>query len=256
MASLDLLVYLIVLCRVSGFLLTAPIFSSKQIPMQLRLGICLILTIVIAMTQQPIINLQISNSLHYILILATEILIGYAIGLIAYLISIAIQTAGQLIDMTIGFAMVNVLDTQSGIQIPLIGNFLYTISLLIFLCINGHHFLISALSQSYNMIPITGAMVFDGQFAMWLMKTVAQMFFIAVKIAIPIVFSMLIADLALGFLARVVPQMNIFIIGFPAKITGGLVLLLVMMPTFGWFIQNMFEQWYIIIDQSMKVLGA
>ena len=93
----------------------------------------------------------------FIMAWGLEVLIGYTLGFVAYVIFAGIQLAGQMMDMQMGFGIVNVIDPQSGTQVPLIGNFQYLVAIMVFLGINGHHLLLRALNDSYHFIPVLGA---------------------------------------------------------------------------------------------------
>jgi len=94
--------------------------------------------------------------LRYVFVVASEFLLGLILGWVCSLIFSAVQMAGQLLDMQIGFGIVNVIDPQFGQQVPLVGNFKYILALLIFLVTNGHHVFLSALFNSFKYVPVTG----------------------------------------------------------------------------------------------------
>ena len=100
----------------------------------------------------------------YVLQLLGEVLIGCILGFITQIVFAAFQLAGQLLDMQIGLGMVNVLNPQSGIQVPLFGNFLYLFALLCFFAVNGHYVLLSCIVQSYKILPIGGGVALQQQF--------------------------------------------------------------------------------------------
>lgn len=244
-----------VLGRTSGIFLSAPIFSARQLPVRLKVLMAVVLSLIISMVA-PVESTKTLNSPGiFALAVASEILVGYALGFVVYLAFAAIQLAGQLIDMQMGFGIVNVIDPQSGTQVPLVGNFQYLIALLVFLSIDGHHMIIRALYNSYKLIPVLGAR-FDGQFVQFIVGLAGSMFVVAVQIAAPIVAAIFLSDIALGFLARTVPQMNVFIVGLPLKIFGGLFMLLAVMSVFIWFVQILLGRFFDYLDLLIKVLGA
>ncbi len=153
-----------------------------------------------------------------------------------------------------GFAIVNVVDPQSGTQIPLMGNLTQTISLLMYLAIDGHHYLFQALIQSYKLIPVLGLSLNAGFYDL-IFDISVYMFVIAVKIAAPIVIAIMTADIAMGFIARTVPQMNVFIVGLPLKILVGLGTLFVVMPVYIWVFNMLFAKFFTYLDQIIKLMG-
>ena len=141
----------------------------------------------------------------------------------------AVQMAGHILDVQIGFGMVNVFDPQFGQQIPLLGNFKYILALMVFLATNGHHILLSALVASFKLVPVTGV-VFPTSLAGFILDMVSGAFAIAFKISLPVLVSLVLADVAFGILARTMPQMNIFVVGIPAKLIIGIFALMMALP--------------------------
>jgi len=197
---------------------------------------------------------EITTPGYFMAALAVEIMIGYTIGFVAYMVFGAIQLAGQIMDMQMGFGIVNVVDPQSGTQIPLMGNLTQTVALLLYLAIDGHHYLFQALVQSYKVVPVLGLNL-NGKVTDLIIQISVYMFVIAVKISAPIVIAILTSDIAMGFVARTVPQMNVFIVGLPLKILVGLGSLLIMMPIYIWVFNQLFARFFEYLDQVLKLMG-
>lgn len=250
----SLLLLLLIFARVGGLFLTGPILSARQIPMPVKGWLAMMMALILLEGRAIGLPADITTPGLFVAALVVETMVGYAIGLVANLVFAGVQTAGQLMDMQLGFGIVNVLDPQSGIQLPLLGNFLYIVSLMIYLAINGHHYLISAIYQSYDILPILTIQLNHG-FLEFFSHLIAEMFILAIKISAPLVAALFIADVALGFMSRTVPQMNIFVVGLPVKIAGGLVMILLFMPIYIWLIQVMFENWIPYLDQAIYLLG-
>jgi flagellar biosynthetic protein FliR len=247
--------FLLLFCRLSGLFISAPILSSRMIPVRVKVftvaALAAVLCYVVPLNDA---SQKIGTPAMFIAALVLEILVGYTIGFVAYIALGAIQLAGQLMDMQMGFAMVNVVDPQSGTQLPLMGNLTQTVALLIYLSMNGHHYLLQALVQSYKAVPVLGFSMTSGLMELLAGITV-YMFVIAVKIASPLVIAVLTADVAMGFIARTVPQMNVFIVGMPLKIILGLGALLVMLPVYIWVFGELFVKFFAYIDQLLLVMG-
>jgi flagellar biosynthetic protein FliR len=246
--------FLLLISRLSGLFLSAPILSSRMLPV--RIKVLTIFALAAMMTYfVPIDYIQeITTPGYFIAALAVEILIGYTIGFVAFIIFAAIQLAGQVMDMQMGFGITNVVDPQSGMQIPLMGNLIQTIALLLYLAIDGHHYLLTALTQSYKVIPVMGLNLDESVIDLVIQISV-YMFIIAVKISAPVIIAILTADIAMGFVARTVPQMNVFIVGLPVKILVGLGALLVMMPVYIWVFKILFTQFFGYLDELIRLLG-
>lgn len=247
--------FLLLFGRLSGLFLSAPILSSRMLPVRLKV----LIVAMLALTLSYVVPLQDSVSSIgtpglFIAAMVMEFVVGYTIGFICYVALGAIQTAGQLMDMQMGFAIVNVMDPSSGTQIPLMGNLTQTIALMVYLAMNGHHYLLEALVQSYKIIPVMGLSM-NHRLLDLLTEITVYMFMIAVKIAAPLVIAVLTTDIAMGFIARTVPQMNVFMVGLPLKIILGLGALLVMFPVYVWVFGMLFERFFAYVDQIILVMG-
>lgn len=246
--------FLLLMGRLSGLFLSAPILSSRMMPGRIKILIIVALAAMMAYFVPITYAQEITAPAYFIAALAVEILIGYTIGFVAYMVFGAIQLAGQIMDMQMGFGIVNVVDPQSGTQIPLMGNLTQTVALLLYLAIDGHHYLFQALIQSYKVIPVLGLSL-NGNVIDLIIQVSVYMFVIAVKISAPIVIAILAADIAMGFVARTVPQMNVFIVGLPLKILVGLGSLFMMMPIYIWVFNMLFAHFFEYLDQIIKSMG-
>ena len=173
-------------------------------------------------------------------IIAKEFITGITIGFIAYMAFTAIYVAGEIIDMQIGFGVVNVMDPISNIQVPITSNVYFILSMLVYLSVNGHHALIKALFDSYTIVPL-GTAVFGAEMADNFMSIFSSIFAVGFKIAAPIVAAILITDVALGTISRMVPQLNVFVIGMPLKILVGIAIIMVTIPMFLHILEGLFR---------------
>lgn len=222
-------ILLLVLVRFLGFFVTTPVFGGRNIPTYSKIGFSLIVSTLV-LSNRPNMSVTYNNHIFgYSMLIIKELIIGMLLGFIVYLVLSVFYLAGQLIDYHIGFTMVSVLDPLSQIQVPVTGNLYYFIVLVMFLITNGHHKLIQALFYSYEVLPI-GEVIFGNHLIGSYINIVANSFVIAFKIATPFIALVLILDVALGILARTVPQMNMFVIGLPLRLILGLACLFVVAP--------------------------
>lgn len=204
-------------------------------------------------------NQVLPQDLGYVLMIIREVLIGLLMGFVAYLIFSVILTAGSFIDIQIGFGMANVLDPMTGASAPVLGNFKYIIATLVFLSINGHHYLLDAVIRSYNWIPLSNDVfqrIYRGGVTEFLVSTFSQSFTLAFQMAAPLVVALFLTDVALGFLARTAPQFNVFVIGIPLKIIVGLVVLLLLIPGFIYAFEHLFEVMFNALHNLFGTLGS
>jgi flagellar biosynthetic protein FliR len=223
----QLLIFLLVLTRISGVFFLAPIFGSSNIPTQVKIGLSLMTSLVVL----PFIAGNVSPNMHIVdfaLLLAKELTVGAIIGFTATLVFMGILLAGQIIDIQMGFGMVNVVDPLSNISVSIMGQFKNLLAMLVFLAINGHHFLFTALTKSFEIVPLT-TFELTPSITENFIGMVVNMFVIGLKIGGPAIGVLLITDFALGIIARTVPQMNVFIVGMPLKITIGFITIISML---------------------------
>jgi flagellar biosynthesis protein FliR len=250
-----LTVLLLIIARVSAFFVTLPLFSHRTIPATHRIAFAVVLSWMMYYTMD-VAPFEINGD--YIILIIKEVMVGLFIGLLAYIIMSAIQIAGGFIDFQMGFAIANVIDPQTGAQSPLIGQFLNTLALLLLLALNGHHLLLDGIFYSYQFIPMDMTLLAFGQenYVEFIMKTFAGVFAVAFQMSIPIVATLFLVDIALGITARTVPQLNIFVVGFPIKIGVSFLVLLVMMGVLMAVVQKMFEIMVIGMRDLMIILGG
>ncbi|WP_153123723.1 flagellar biosynthetic protein FliR [Peribacillus tepidiphilus] len=247
--------FLLVFVRVTSFFVTMPIFSYRTIPTTHRIGFSFFLAWIMYYTLEiP----ELSIDYTYYLLIIKEALVGIIIGFFAYVIMSAIQIAGGFIDFQMGFAIANVIDPQTGVQSPLIGQYLYTFALLFLLATNGHHLLLDGIYYSYQFIPLDQVFIpfGDENLLKFVVRSFNSAFIIAFQLAIPVVGSLFIVDVVLGILARTVPQLNIFVVGLPLKIGISFLVLLVVMGILLGSVQQLFEYTITTMRGLMEWMGG
>ncbi len=137
--------------------------------------------------------------------------------------------AGQLVDLPMGFSVVNVVDPTLGQETPVIGQFEMLLATLIFFGVNGHHEMLRALAQSLVVVPPGAGAAGPGMLE-GVVGAFAAAFVLGVRLAAPVMAALFLADVALAVVARAVPQLNVFVVGFPAKIVLGFAVLLLALP--------------------------
>lgn len=247
--------FLLVFVRVTAFFITMPIFSNRNIPTIHRIGLGAFLAWITYYTIHPPI---LEINLHYYFLIIKELLVGILIGFVGYIIMSVIQIAGGFIDFQMGFSMANVIDPQTGAQSPLMGQYLYTIALLFLLSTNGHHLLLNGIFNSYQLIPINGTFIPFGHasFLEFIIKAFSETFVIAIQLSLPVIGSLFLVDVALGIVARTVPQLNIFVVGIPVKIIAGFIVLFLGMTTMIQVMTRLFEFLLITMRNLMQLIGG
>lgn len=221
--------FLALLMRGGGLLLAMPLFGGPGVPQHVKVGlgafIALLLFPVVPPTAAPV------EAIELMLVIAQELAVGLGMGFIVSMFFYALQVAGHLMDVPIGFGMVNVLDPHFGGQIPILGQFQNVLAVLVFFTINGHHAVLRTFAESYNLIPV-GAAAWDGAIADVVVRAVSSSFSLGVRIAVPVMAAAFLTDVALGIVNRAVPQINVFITGYPIKIFIGILVVAVALPVY------------------------
>ena len=218
--------------RVAGFIIAAPITGTRYIPGLIKGTVSLLLGYILL----PVVRIgPVPPTLGGFAVSAvSEVSFGLLLGFCGTVLIAAIETAGYLVDMKIGFGMANVVDPHYGQASPILGIFKYLLIMLIFLGIDGHHMLIKALFRSFELVP-AGTAVIPAGWAEIGLKAAAEMVKIALVLSCPVWAATMIVDFGLGVIARTVPQLNVFVVGIPMKTLVGLAIMLGSVTFYGAF---------------------
>ena len=229
--------FILVVARLSGLFLLAPVFSSQMIPVRVKIMALLAL----AVTMMPVMDINVANmptdGVGLTVMVLKESLIGLALGFAVAIVFAAVQVGAMLIDTSIGFALANIIDPLNNTQATIFGSFYTMVATLAFLAIDGHHWMLMGFVRSFDAVPIDqmpnfGVMLSNAHYIF------GQIFVMAFQIAAPVLVTLLLADVVLGIVARVVPQMNVFFVGIPLKIGLGMIAVIVSMPSFVSFFES------------------
>ena len=246
--------FLLLLTRVSGIFIISPFFGSLNVPVYFRATAALAFSIVLFPVVDSLGAVDAPPSiLMYAFSVLVELFVGWLIGFVAFVSLAAINMAGKVMDMQVGFAIVNVMDPTSGQQAPLIGSFLYNLAIIVFLVTNGHHGLIAGLAESFRLVPLLE--VHPGlSLPIIIANFTTGIFLTGMKIAMPVTFAILLTNVGLGILARTMPQLNIFVVGIPMQIMIGLGVLLMLIPFYVLFLDVVFNEMYGHISIVLQAL--
>jgi flagellar biosynthetic protein FliR len=236
----QLQVFFLIFLRVSAIIATAPLFDNRTIPLVFKAGLAIAVSVILFPILQMDDIAHLSHVVPFAIGVAGEITVGVIIGLSVRLIFAGVQLAGQYAGFQMGFAIVNVMDPVTSNQVPVISQIKNQIAMLIFLSINAHHWFLRAMVESFRMVtPLH--FQFNGSLMEHLVRLMGNTFVIAVQIGAPIMAALLLTTVALGMIARTVPQMNIFIVAMPLKVVVGLVFLCIMLPYLSSFLGRIFR---------------
>jgi len=194
------------------------------------------------------------NVLAYGLMIFGELLLGLSVGFTVLITLDTLKFAGELMGMQIGFSFVQVVDPESSRSQAVLAEFFQVLGVLLFLLINGHLIIIKAFSQSYDLIPAGGLRV-PLDIVSEFVRVTGSIFWVGLQISMPIIAIVLIGDIALGIIARTVPRMNIFQVGFPIKICLGFLVLALVLPILADAAKSLLESCYGRVNTLMLLFG-
>ncbi len=226
---------LLLLCflRVSGFVFVAPVFGSQFLPKIVKVWVSLIFAFALMPLLSSNARLPQFPSFTYMLLGIREVLIGLMIGFVCNFFLHGVQFAGHVVGLQMGFASSTLFDPISRTDVSVIGRFQGLLAIVLFLAMNGHHIMLSSFRASYSLVP-PSVTALSGEGAKQLILATAGIFTLAVRVAMPVLSAIFMVEVGLALLAKTVPQMNIFVVGFPLKISMGLAMLAISIPYFAY----------------------
>src|SRR3972149_2478698 len=246
--------FLIIFLRVGAILFTSPVIGSGAVPIRLKVGLSVLTAIILT----PVVSVNLSalpsQPLALVPLLIREVLMGAALGLVARYIFAAVQLSGEFISYQMGFSIVNVLDIQENEEVSIVSQLQDVIVTLVFFGTGAHHVYLRAIAGSFDAVPPLGG-VFNGRVVEALLVMSSSMFVVAIKLAAPLMAALLFVNVVLGLVARMVPQMNVFIVGFPLSITVGLIFLGATLPFFAAFTERLFGHMDGDLLRLMRLMG-
>lgn len=243
--------FILVLARVTPLFIVAPLFSSRQVPPRVRTIVAVALAIgltPIAMKGQQVPN----DVLALFGLVVKELLVGLAFALTIALLFAAVTTAGALLDMLIGFSFGAVVDPLTGNQGAVLSHLYGFVALAIFVAIDGDAWLIGGLARTFELVPLMGAPDVAA-LAAGVVAAFTTIFAAALEVAAPVLMAVVITDVAFGVVTRVVPQMNVFAVGFPVKVVVGLLVVGAALPfVSGWISDELHAS----VAQALQIVSA
>ncbi len=221
--------FLLVFVRLSAFLMTAPVFSNRTIPVRLRVLAGLAFAFALLPLVPPLASASTLTALGLTIMIANEVLLGVILGFVASALLFAVQIGGELLGLQIGFGVGSIIDPRTESQSVVTTEFLYLLFVLVFLTLNGHHLLFRALVATLEKAPL-GEFRLTAPMIDMLAHELSTIFAAAFRVGAPVMAFLFVTSVALGIISRTMPQMNVFVIGFPIKILGSLAVLLISLP--------------------------
>lgn len=241
--------FLLIMVRVTVVMTIIPVFSAKEIPALARIGLGMLITFVLYKTVHPIAPLPDIYALFAAVV--SQLVLGLLIGFVSYLVFMGIQLAGEILDIQVGFAVANVINPLTQTNVTVIGEFELTLASLLYLVSNSHHLLLQGIGGSFHLLALPYINL-DPSVAGNIMIFFSQATLVIFKIAAPAAIALFIVNIALGLMAKVAPQMNVFVVGFPLQIGVGLLMIAVSIPLLGYVVPALYQDVPRQLDTIMR----
>jgi flagellar biosynthetic protein FliR len=237
--------------RISALVMTMIGFSSRTIPMRVKLFLCLAITVAI-MPAIPPVTVDNLMSLNTAILLGQQMIIGIMLGFVTVMVVNTFTLAGQIIAMQSGLGFASLVDPASGMNVPAIGQFFLILSSLLFWVMDGHLAYLQFVVASFETLPIPTEHLSSIKYRE-VVEWGTWMFATALSLALAPITAMLLINFSFGIMTRAAPQLNIFAIGFPITMMAGL---LIMWLTFGNFFSHFELQWQRALDFSCNLIDC
>ena len=236
--------------RVAGLLMAAPVVGTRSVPVRIRLALAIVITIALVPIIPDAEYLEPFSAAWFITSFQ-QVLIGLAMGLTIRTIFVALEIVGQAIGQLMGLMMAAMVDPQNGNQVPIVGQFYLLFATLLFLSVDGHLMMISALANSFQTLPV-GPDGIARESAWQVVEWVGSILSTAVLIALPAIVSLLIVNMSFGVMTRAAPQLNIFAVGFPIMIILGVFVILFTLDGFFPHMNSLFAASFNMIEVMLE----
>ncbi|MCB2147968.1 MAG: flagellar biosynthetic protein FliR [Deltaproteobacteria bacterium] len=246
---------MLIFLRVAAIVFSAPVLDTATIPVVFKAGLAFAVSILLLPVVDAVVSVRDLSLMAFVIGIFSEIAIGVTIGLSVKLLFTGIQLAGQIVGYQMGFAVANVMDPATSAQIPILAQFYNLTAMLVFLSINAHHMFFSALVDSYTILPPLSIHI-SPQLVGMMMRLATNMFVVAIKVGAPLIAVMLMVSVALGLVARTVPQMNIFIVAMPMKIVIGLIFMVIVTPYLTAYLIDLFSSYQVTLFDLIRLMAS
>lgn len=250
--------YLMVTARISGIFTFNPIFSRQNVPMRIKVGATLALSVVaISYMGSDTTQYVFHGVPGFVMTLLKELAIGLVLGFMTNLILTVIVYAGELMDNQIGFGMAKAMDPMTGIQMPLFANLFNYMFILYFFIIGGHLKYIELFVTSYDILPMNYGFDLDSiNLAYYIANYFNTVLILAVKFAMPIVAAELITEFVIGVMMKAVPTIQIFVVNIQLKIVVGLLVLLAVARPMSDYLEYLMDIMFTNLNSALGLIGT
>lgn len=250
----NLILFVIVFTRLSGMMTSAPLLSTYPIPIQVKAWFMAAITFIMFPIVLAKTGFQTPTSIPELtVILIKEFAIGYITGFIANVVFIGVQISADLVSMQMGLTAAQAMNPATGESSPILTQAYTILASLIFIGMNGYQWVFSAIYKSFQILPPGYGFLIDGTLTHNIIMITSQMFIIGMGIALPIFSVLMITDVLLGFVSKMMPKMNIFMVALPVKIYLGFILFIMLVSPMSNQIHNLIEKY---LKSIIVILGG
>lgn len=237
----NIIIFILVFTRISGMIFSMPLLSTYPIPQQIKIWLGALVAFILFPMVATNGGLTVPASMpELFLYMLREFSIGYIIGFCATFIFTAVQIGGEFVSIQIGVSMSQVLDPTTGENTQVISQLYSYITAMVFVGLNAHQWLFAAVYKSFQAFPLSSEWLFNGSLISQVLHMTASMFSIGISMTLPIFCVMFVSEVLMGFMSKMMPQMNIFMVAIPLKIYIGIMLILMFLsPTITYLVTVM-----------------
>lgn len=246
----NVILFIAIFTRLSGMLTSAPVFSTFPIPNQIKIWLCAI----IAFIMFPFVQAKSGFAMPTVfpelaVILIKEFAIGYIIGFCTNLIFVAVEMAANLFSVQMSLSISQALNPTTGSSSPIISQPFTLLAAMTFLTLGAHQWLLSAVYGSFASVPVGYGFIINGKLVQEILYLMGEMFKISVGFALPIFSVLFLKDVLMGFVSKMMPQMNVFMVVMPLKIYIGLLLCIM-------FTRPMYEYMVTVFSKFLEAVSV
>ena len=245
--------FLLILARMSGCVFFNQIFGRGNLPSIYKISLSLMLAITVYGILPPIDDIIITSVLEYGLIILKEVFIGYLIGYIISIFFSIVVIGGEIIDLQIGMSMSKIYDPSSNVSMGISGSLLNAFIILLFFSARGHLSLIQIFITSCKLINI-GSFSIPQNLFYNMVEMFSQILILSIKLALPILAVEIITEAGVGILMKAIPQIQVFSVNIQLKLFVGLFLMMILVPSFSSFLENVLTIMFETIEKNLSLL--
>ncbi len=249
----DFLLFLLVLMRMFGAILLNPVFGRRNIPGTFRVALSFTLALIIYPSLM-FEGIEVNSAIVFGVLLIKEFALGFVLGFTMQLFDMIAVYAGAVMDSSMGLAMANVYDAQSGVQMPLSGSILQIYFLLLFFAVDGHLAVIQIFLSSQHVVPFGEVSIGDDAVDA-ILYIFTECIGLAVKMALPVIAFEFLMEVAIGLLMRIIPQINLFVLSIQLRVLMGIVILMFMITPIGEYLNDVVTDMVSAMREMLRLSG-